>query len=103
MANGMIVVGDGLTPEEGTICNSLVTDSGSYNCDSPVTGRYVFFWVTFKLPGNHALHLFELRPFGMPNLTQSSSVHENSTDSSDPDFSAQNLVEKSSQRSFHSN
>ena len=95
LANGVIVVGNGLLPEEGTVCNSWVTASGSYNCDSPVTGRYVFIWVTHRLSTKEDveyINFYEMRPLGMPNLTQTASIQETSTPSPYSNYQATNLV-----------
>ena len=44
MWDGQIFAGDGATPELNTLCSSA-SDSGTYNCDTVISGRYVFLQV----------------------------------------------------------
>ena len=82
----MIVIGDGFLHSLETLYHGKVTDSGSYDCVSPVTGRYIFLEVTFKLlEDSFKLNLLEIRPIGMPNLTKNVTILVVSTSSSYPD------------------
>ena len=45
------MIGNAASPDDfkNSVCNESITDSGSYNCVAPITGKYVFFIVNFIL------------------------------------------------------
>ena len=77
MSSGELFVGDGLTPEEGSLC-STASDSGTYDCAEVLSGRYIFFQITANDSaeggGPSYLQLSEIRAYGLKNLSSSASI-----------------------------
>lgn len=68
-----IIVGDGETPDEGTLC-SLAPDTGTYNCASTLTGRYIFVQFPTVDSGYLKIKVVELRAYGLRNLVDTASI-----------------------------
>ena len=66
LVGAQIFVGDDTSHENGTYCASP-TDSGTWECDIPLTGSNVFIY----LEKDAWLNLMEMRVFGMTSLTKS--------------------------------
>ena len=47
MAYARVFVGDSDIPEEGTLCHDYVTDAGTFECFTPITGQFVFIEMTY--------------------------------------------------------
>ena len=69
---------DGNSVENNVLCTDGIVDSGSYNCDTPIIGRYVFYRLNFDLDTSDTNALTEIQSFrvyGKPYLTKEANVH----------------------------
>ena len=73
------------------------TDSGTWECDSPLNGRYVYILVEGEY-----INVYEMRVFGMQSLTKSAKVIRFSepSDAADSTIKVENLVNVIAPRSY---
>lgn len=81
LSGGSLFVGNGLTPSTSKFC-AWVTDSGTYECPEPITGRYVFLQVTNPVQTDGYIIIEQIRVFGLTSLSRTATLYFSSTPSS---------------------
>ena len=66
---------DGVSVDSNDQCTDGIVDSGSYNCNTPITGRYVFYRLGFDLSTSGLTAIQSFRVYGKPYLTKEANVH----------------------------
>lgn len=93
----MYVGNDGSSPSACEFC-SWVTDSGTYECAKPISGRYVYLQVQNPVNYYSYINLNEIRVYGLKSLTKTASLLFASAPSSSV-YDAKNLMSPLAPRS----